>query len=331
MNKNHPFVFLPTGSVDKPSRIIKLEHLTNEYVYLEGAVGIFETGESYAFAYILSDIKPDEAGLWAYCPFHLGGEVFISKGKGFVCNACKKIIATNDFQLNACISSNPKEQFIPVPPICDSDLEILIERYRVGMNEVDVEYVKVLGKPYMAQGKEIQISPDTILPALKDGCIIIVKYVCPKCNDTGRCEPTLGEPDGKECICVLKDKNTFSDFRPEKPEKDAGLQFSNPKIQERLNRVSPETKRAVFEEMDEDEAIEHASTDYKEEIRDGFVLGARWMRGYNADKKFTLDDMKRAIAWGRGYEISKVSPNDIDYETNEFIQSLEKEKEQPKK
>jgi len=30
---------------------------------------------------------------------------------------------------------------------------------------------------------------------------VVVNSVCPKCGDIGRCEPTLSEPDGKECDC----------------------------------------------------------------------------------------------------------------------------------
>jgi hypothetical protein len=47
-------------------------------------------------------------------------------------------------------------------------------------------------------------------------------------------------------------------------------------------------------------------------------------------KMFSLEDMKRAIAWGRGFEIGKVNPDSIDYETKQFIQSLTKEQETKK-
>lgn len=63
MNKNLPFVFLPTN---KYSRLIYLEGIKEYLVLVNDKLDIFEQGESYAFAYVLGDIKPDEVGAWAY-------------------------------------------------------------------------------------------------------------------------------------------------------------------------------------------------------------------------------------------------------------------------
>lgn len=119
MNKNHPFILLPT---DKSSSVLLKE---GKAYYTGDNTEPPRNSAENQFIYILSNEKPKETE-WTYCYFHLGNKIFKAKGEGFICNACKKIIATNNPEL--CITTASKIGNT-TPKISQSDIEYIISLY----------------------------------------------------------------------------------------------------------------------------------------------------------------------------------------------------------
>jgi hypothetical protein len=95
-------------------------------------------------------------------------------------------------------------------------------------------------------------------------------------------------------------------------------------ISELEQSQSTEVKGVDVEKLAENYANEnYDAPDYKqvsmETYQDAYNQA---LQSHQLQSGYSLEDMKRAIAWGRGFEISKVNPKDIDYETKQFLQSL---------
>ena len=77
--------------------------------------------------------------------------------------------------------------------------------------KLDEDYKKVMNELQDNFGwSNIDILPESYQDLLNDTIMAVknltiqrvINLVCPKCGNTGRCEPrTLSDPDGQECDC----------------------------------------------------------------------------------------------------------------------------------
>ena len=80
------------------------------------------------------------------------------------------------------------------------------------MSETEIEFIKRTLNFYWGEWNKAH--PDNLDDFETSKSIVkkldiphIVVPACPKCGDTGRCDPTLGEPDVRECDRKHKSSN----------------------------------------------------------------------------------------------------------------------------
>ena len=167
MKKQSSFIFLPTKDILLPTdKVIRkvgdvIMQPSDGRVAIANVLTIEDPQECIPqYIYLLSDEKPKETE-WAYCPFHLGGKIFKAKGKGFICNDCKKIIATNNPELLEKWTSTPHGTYKVedgVAMISPSDVAYIISLHNRKEKGTDVsklitKYTKRLISDYPEEDK----------------------------------------------------------------------------------------------------------------------------------------------------------------------------------
>ena len=73
------------------------------------------------------------------------------------------------------------------------------------LNQLNDAYIQFVGTGKVKKDSQVAIDNRNKAKQLESAilCLFAVSNpVCPKCGDTGRCEPrTLSDPDGQECDC----------------------------------------------------------------------------------------------------------------------------------